>query len=76
MHYGWLWFYFQDAAEEIPNVESLDQHEMTATPGALMDTNKEQADTVDALDANTSSDRTIAPEPPNTSSSEQVTLQN
>jgi len=41
-----------------------------------MDTNKEQADIVDALDANTSSDRTIAPEPPNTSSPEQVTLQN
>ena len=49
---------------------------MAATPDALMDTNKEQADTVDALDANTSSDRTIAPKPPNTSSSEQVTLQN
>ena len=41
-----------------------------------MDTNEEQADTVDALDANTSFDRTIAPEPPNTSSSEQVTFQN
>ena len=40
-----------------------------------MDTHEEQADTVDALDANTSSDRTIAPEPPNTAS-EQVTLQN
>ena len=39
-----------------------------------MDTNEEQADIVDALDANTSSDRTIAPEPTNTSSSsEQVT---
>ena len=49
---------------------------MTATPGALMDTNKKQADTVDVLDVNTSPDRTIAPEPPNTSSSEQVTLQN
>ena len=49
---------------------------MTATPGALMDTNKEQADTVDALDANTSPDRMIAPEPTNTSSPEQVTLQN
>ena len=48
---------------------------MTATPGALMDTNKEQADTVDALDANTSSNRMIAPESPNTSS-EQVILQN
>ena len=49
---------------------------MAAIPDAPMDTNKEQANTVDALDANTSSDRTIAPEPPNTSSSEQVTLQN
>jgi len=41
-----------------------------------MDTNEEQADTVDALEANTSPDRTIAPEPTNTSSPEQVTLQN
>jgi len=38
-----------------------------------MDKNEEQVDTVDALDANTSPDRTIAPEPTNTSSSEQVT---
>ena len=49
---------------------------MTATPDALTETNEEQADAVDALDVNTSSDMTIAPEPPNTSSSEQVTLQN
>ena len=48
---------------------------MAATPDALMDVNEEQADTVDVLDVNTSSDRTIAPEPPNTFSSEQVTLQ-
>ena len=48
---------------------------MAATPDALMDANEEQADTVDVLDVNTSSNRTIAPEPPNTSS-EQVTLQN
>ena len=41
-----------------------------------MDTNEEQADKVDALDANTSPDRTIAPEQTNTSSPEQVTLQN
>ena len=46
---------------------------MAATLDALMDANEEQADTVDALDANTSSNRTIAPEPTNTSSSEQVT---
>ena len=49
---------------------------MTAIPNALTEANEEQADTVDVLDVNTSSDRTIAPEPPNTSSSEQVTLQN
>ena len=49
---------------------------MAATPDALSDANEEQADAVDALDVNTSSDRTIATEPPNTSSSEQVTLQN
>ena len=48
---------------------------MTATRNALMEPNEEQADTVDVLDVNTSSNRTIAPEPPNTSS-EQVTLQN
>ena len=41
-----------------------------------MDVSKEQADTADALDANTSSDGTIAPEPTNTSSPEQVTSQN
>ena len=75
MYSGWLWFYSQDAAEDIPNAENLDQHEMAATPDALMDANEEQADTVDVLDVNTSSDRTIAPELPNTSS-EQVALQN
>ena len=49
---------------------------MAATPNALMEANEEQADTADALDVNTSSNRTIALEPPNASSSEQVTLQN
>ena len=63
-------------AEDIPNAESPEQHEMAATPNALMEANEEQADTVDALDVNTSSNRTIGLEPPNTSSSEQVTLQN
>ena len=48
---------------------------MTATPNAPMEANEEQADTVDALDVNASSNRTIALEPPNTSSSERVTLQ-
>jgi len=48
---------------------------MAATPDALMEANEEQTDTVDVLDANTSSNRTIAPESPNTSS-EQVILQN
>ena len=49
---------------------------MVATPDALMDANEEQADTINVLDVNTSSDRTIASEPPNTSFSEQVALQN
>ena len=48
---------------------------MAATPDALMDANEEQTDTVDVLDVDTSSIRTIAFEPPNTSSSEHVTLQ-
>ena len=48
---------------------------MTATPNALTEANEEQANTVDALDVNTSSNRTIALEPSNTSSSEQVILQ-
>ena len=73
MYLGWLQFYLQDAAEETSNVEGLNQHETAATPDALMDTSEEQTDTVEALDANTSSDRTIAPEPTNTSYSEQVT---
>ena len=48
---------------------------MAATPDALMDANEEQTDTVDVLDVNTSSNRMIALEPTNASSSEQVTLQ-
>ena len=48
---------------------------MTATRNALMEANEEQADTVDVLDVNTSSNRTVALEPPNAPSSEQVTLQ-
>ena len=75
MYSGWLYFYFQDVAEDISNAESPEQHEMDATPDALMEANEEQADTVNVLGVNTSSNRTIAPEPPNTSS-EQVTLQN
>ena len=47
---------------------------MTATRNALMEANEEQADTVDVPDINTNSNRTIAPESPNTSL-EQVTLQ-
>ena len=70
MYPGWLYFYFQDAAEEIPNAESQVQHEMTATPDALTKTNEEQADAVDALDVNTSSNRTVALELSNASSSE------
>ena len=49
---------------------------MDATPDALMDANEEQADAVDVLDINTSSNRTVALEPSNTSSSEHVTFQN
>ena len=41
---------------------------MTTTPNALMEANEEQADTVNVLDDDTSSIRTIAREPPNTSS--------
>ena len=62
-------------AKDISNAESPVQHEMTATPNVLMEKNEEQADTVDVLDVNTSSNRTIALEPPNTSSSERVTSQ-
>ena len=46
---------------------------MIATPNVLTEANEEQADTVNVLDVNTSSNRMIAPEPPNASSSEQVT---
>ena len=49
---------------------------MAATPDALMDANEEQADAVDVIDVNTSYNRTVALEPSNTSSSEQVTFQN
>ena len=48
---------------------------MTATTNVLMEANEEQADTVDVLDVDTNSNRTIALEPPDASSSEQVTLQ-
>ena len=48
---------------------------MTATPNVLMETNEEQADTIDVLDVDKSSNRTIVLKPPNASSSEQVTLQ-
>jgi len=41
-----------------------------------METNEEQTDAADVLGINTSSNRTVALEPSNTSSSEQVTLQN
>ena len=45
---------------------------MTAT---LTEANKEQADAVDVLDVNISSNKTVALEPSNASFSEQVTLQ-
>ena len=59
-------------AEDIPNAESPVQHGMTAT---LTEANEEQADAVDVLDVNTSSNRTVALEPSNASSLEQVTFQ-
>ena len=48
---------------------------MTAKPNVLIEASEGQADTVIVLDVDTSSIRTIALEPPNASSSEQVTLQ-
>ena len=62
-------------AEDIPNAESPVQHGMTANPNVLIEASEGQADTVNVLDVDTSSIRTIALEPPNASSSEQVTLQ-
>ena len=59
-------------AKVISNAESPVQHEMAAT---LIEANEEQADVVNVLDVNTSSNRTVALEPSNASSSEQVTLQ-
>ena len=62
-------------AEDIPNAESLVQHEMTANPNVLIEASEGQADTVNVLDDDTSFNRTIALEQANASSSEQVTLQ-
>jgi len=62
-------------AKDISNAESPVQHEMTANPNVLIDASEGQADTINVLDDDTSSNRTIALEPPNASSSEQVTLQ-
>ena len=62
-------------AEDISNAESPVQHEMTANPNVLIEASEGQADTVNVLDVETSSTRTIALEPPNASSSKQVTLQ-
>ena len=47
---------------------------MTANTNVLIEASEGQADTVNVLDVETSSTRTIALEPPN-ASSEQVTLQ-
>ena len=48
---------------------------MTANPNVLIEASEGQADTVNVLDVDTSSIRSIALESPNASSSEQVTLQ-
>ena len=61
-------------AKDISNAESPVQHEMTANPNVLIDASEGQADTVNVLGDDTNSIRTIALEPPNASSSEQVTL--
>ena len=62
-------------AEDIPNAESPVQHEMTANPNVLIEASEGQADTVNVLDADTNSIRTITLESPTASSSEQVMLQ-
>ena len=62
-------------AENIPNAESPVQHEMTANPNVLIKSSEGQADIVNVLEVDTISIRMIALEPPNASSSEQVTLQ-
>ena len=46
---------------------------MTATPNVLIEASEGQADTVNVPDVDTNSVRTIALEPPNASSSKQVT---
>ena len=48
---------------------------MTANPNVLIEASEGQADIVNVPDVETSFIRTIALEPPNSSSSEQVTLQ-
>ena len=62
-------------AEDIPNAESPVQHEMTTNPNVLIEASEGRADTVNVLDVDPSSIRTIAIEPPNASSSKQVTFQ-
>ena len=62
-------------AEDISNAESPVQHEMIANPNILIEANEGQANAVNVLDDDTNSIRTIALEPPNASSSEQVSLQ-
>ena len=57
-------------AEDIPNAESPVQYDMSANPNVLIEASEGQANTINVLDANTSSIRTIALEPPNASSSE------
>ena len=61
-------------AKDNSNAESPVQHEMTTNPNVLIEASERQAGTVNVLDVETSSTRTIALEPPN-ASSEQVTLQ-
>ena len=53
MYSGWMWFYFQDATEDILETSSPAQHEVivheadtgaTETSNALTDVHDEQAD--------------------------------
>ena len=82
MYSGWLQFYFQDAAEDIPNTSSSVQHEVivheadtgaTKTSNALADVHDEQADIIEAPVVISKPTGSAAPEPIITPCSGQVT---
>ena len=83
MYSGWLYFYYQDAAEDNPNTSSSVQHEViiheadaraTETSNTLTDVHDEQADVIEAPVVTTKSTGLAAPEPIITPCSEHVTL--